>query len=97
MTTKAVLEQQLTELANKYKALSHQIHWYQREREETQRWFEESLRLLAPHLVPNPHTHSIDLAGNDPMERMLIEISQRLSRQYDALGHHVYRPLSDRY
>jgi hypothetical protein len=86
-------ERAVEEAQREFKSSDKRVGWYEREREQTQAWYEQSLRLLAPHLVPNPHNHSIDLAGNDPMERFLIEVRERLSRYYSEYGETLHRDL----
>jgi len=84
------LHEKIKDLEGDVKSKDREIGWYERNREQNLAWFEESLRLVAPHLVPNPHTGSIDVAGNDPIERLLIETRQRLHRAYDSLGRNLY-------
>ena len=65
------------------------LGWYERQREEQLRYFDESLLLFKPHLVPDPATNSIQTPANS-LDRFLLHMRERLTRHYDSLGRNLY-------
>lgn len=71
-------------------ASNKQVAWFENEREDLLRYYDEAMRLLKPHLVPISGTNAI-VSPDDPLERFLLQVRERITRYYDAMGHNVYR------
>jgi len=77
--------------------LEKQVGWYEREREENQRYYDEALRLLQPHLAPYDYTGGAGPQPEDPMDRLLLQMRERLSRYYSTSDDLLYRNLASRH
>lgn len=87
-------EQNLEETQRELKRSDKQVAWHERQQEDLLRYYDEALQLFRPHLVPSYTDHSIETPTTS-LDRFIVQVRERITRRYDAMGHNLYASQSN--